>query len=105
MKGINYKFICTLQIWDQVLESDVRMNVVLQSKTHIIDKASAVIKGLTRQAKIVYKECGTEENFPEKRWKGVKRVKIQINEGIDKMISKFKLQFGTFSTLFWQYKI
>ena len=46
---INYKFICTLQIWDQVLESVDRVNVALQSKTIAIDKASvAQLRGSLR---------------------------------------------------------
>lgn len=33
MDQINYKFICTLQIWDKILESVDKVNVALQSKT------------------------------------------------------------------------
>ncbi|CAG9820695.1 unnamed protein product [Phaedon cochleariae] len=84
---IDYKFICTLQIWDQVLESVDRVNVALQSKTIAIDKASELIKGLIRQiqniretidnvfekAEKVCVECEIEDYFPEKRKKRVKR--------------------------------
>ncbi|KAF2899269.1 hypothetical protein ILUMI_06906, partial [Ignelater luminosus] len=119
---INYKFICTLQIWDPILESVDRVNVALQSKTITIDKASELIKGLIRQtqnirdnvfekAKKVCEECDNDDNFPEQRRKRVKRhnlsesldagyditpqqsFKIQINEAIDKMIYEFTWRF------------
>ncbi|KAL4704071.1 hypothetical protein ACJJTC_001993 [Scirpophaga incertulas] len=87
MDQINYKFICTLQIWDKILESVDKVNVALQSKTMTIDKASELIKGLTNQiqniretidivfekAKKICEQCGIEDNFPEKRRKRVKR--------------------------------
>nr|CAI5870317.1 unnamed protein product [Callosobruchus analis] len=87
MDQINYKFICTLQIWDKILESVDKVNVALQSKTMTIDKASELIKGLTSQiqniretvdivfekAKRICEQCGIEDNFPEKRRKRIKR--------------------------------
>nr|CAH7756687.1 unnamed protein product [Callosobruchus chinensis] len=123
MDQINYKFICTLQIWDKILESVDKVNVALQSMT--IDKASELIKGLTSQiqniretvdivfekAKRICEQCDIEDNFPEKRRKRIKRhdlsessdtgydisqqqsFKIQINEAIDTIISELKWRF------------
>ncbi|KAK4877188.1 hypothetical protein RN001_009694 [Aquatica leii] len=87
MDQFNFKFICTLQIWDKILESVDKMNVALQSKTMTIDKASELIKGLTSQiqnicetvdivfekAKTICEQCHIEDNFLEKRRKRVKR--------------------------------
>ncbi|KAL3290169.1 hypothetical protein HHI36_023530 [Cryptolaemus montrouzieri] len=91
MDLINYKFICTLQIWDRILESVDRVNVPLQSKT--IDKASELIKGSTSQisnirktvdialkkARRICKQCDIEDKFPEMRRKLVKRHDSNIN--------------------------
>ncbi|KAF2885854.1 hypothetical protein ILUMI_20319 [Ignelater luminosus] len=92
---INYKFICTLQIWDPILESVDRVNVALQSKTITIDKASELIKGLIKQiqniretvknvfenAKKFCEECDIDDNFPEERRKRIKRH--NLSESLD----------------------
>ncbi|KAF2882821.1 hypothetical protein ILUMI_23333 [Ignelater luminosus] len=96
---INYKFMCTLQIWNPILESFDKVNVVLQSKTITIDKASELMKGLIRQmqdiretvdnvfekAKKVCEECDINDNFPEQRRKQVKRHNLSksLDAGYD----------------------
>ncbi|KAF2897617.1 hypothetical protein ILUMI_08557 [Ignelater luminosus] len=110
---INNKFICTLQIWDPILESVDRVNVALQSKTITIDKASELIKGLIRQiqniretadnvfekAKKVCEECDIDDNFPEQRIKRVKRHNLSktLDAGYDitpqqKHITKYSVE-------------
>ena len=111
MDQINYKFICTLQIWDKILESVDKVNVALQSKTMTIDKASELIKGLTSQiqniretvdivfekAKRICEQCDIEDNFPEKRRKRVKRHDLSENSDTGYEISQqqsFKIQIN-----------
>lgn len=111
MDQINYKFICTLQIWDKILESVDKVNVALQSKTMTIDKASELIKGLTSQiqniretvdivfekAKRICEQCDIEDNFPEKRRKRIKRPDLSENLDTGYDISQqqsFKIQIN-----------
>nr|CAI5826314.1 unnamed protein product [Callosobruchus analis] len=111
MDQINYKFICTLQIWDKILESVDKVNVALQSKTMTIDKASELIKGLTSQiqniretvdivfekAKRICEQCGIEDNFPEKRRKRIKRHDLSESSDTGYDISQqqsFKIQIN-----------
>nr|CAH7769133.1 unnamed protein product [Callosobruchus chinensis] len=111
MDQINYKFICTLQIWDNILESVDKVNVALQSKTMTIDKASELIKGLTSQiqniretvdivfekAKRICEQCDIEDNFPEKRRKRIKRHDLSESSDTGYDISQqqsFKIQIN-----------
>nr|CAI5828284.1 unnamed protein product [Callosobruchus analis] len=111
MDQINYKFICTLQIWDKILESVDKVNVALQSKTMTIDKASELIKGLTSQiqniretvdivfekAKRICEQCDIEDNFPEKRRKRIKRHDLSESSDTGYDISQqqsFKIQIN-----------
>nr|CAH7713843.1 unnamed protein product [Callosobruchus chinensis] len=111
MGQINYKFICTLQIWDKILESVDKVNVALQSKTMTFDKASELIKGLTSQiqniretvdivfekAKRICEQCDVEDNFPEKRRKRIKRHDLSESSDTGYDISQqqsFKIQIN-----------
>ena len=124
---INYRFICTLSVWNKILQCIERTNKALQRKDISIDYATKLIQGLCGtiqglretgfeqiflEAKNLAEIMDIEIGFPETRKRKVK--KIEIDEAPDEgsnMSSEeiFKMQiYNVFDTLLsqldWRYE-
>lgn len=117
--SIDFKFVCTLNVWERILTAIDRVNRSLQLKNVTVDKGAKMIQGLLKQiqnfrdenfenifheALKICEKVGIESDFVEKRRQAKKQdtcydmttkenFKIKIFQVIDILITHFQWRF------------
>uniref|UniRef100_H3B153 HAT C-terminal dimerisation domain-containing protein n=1 Tax=Latimeria chalumnae TaxID=7897 RepID=H3B153_LATCH len=126
MLQINFKFICTLLMWDRILSNIDCVSQALQTKGLSVDQAAKLINGLRRDEGVdaIMKDAANHaqsmdlsSEFPKKRNRKVRRLdsdeaqdegfnitaeqafKIQFNNVIDALNAQLQWRYETLSEI------
>ncbi|XP_064423027.1 zinc finger MYM-type protein 1-like [Latimeria chalumnae] len=128
IKQVDFQFICTLAMWDKILNLIERMNQIFQAKGLSVDSASKHIGGLKdalqhiqdtgihnilKHAKELAEQMSLSAEFTEKRKRKVKRMASENVEDEGHLFTTeqaFKMQFNNvldtlISQLQWRYEV
>lgn len=71
--SIDFKFVCTLNVWARILTAIDRVNRSLQLKNITVDKSAKMIHGLTKQI----------QNFRDENFEKIFHEALKISEKIE----------------------